>query len=537
MKHFDFKTILPVALSIMLLFIQACSPALAFAQVSTVTILDTTFADELGGKVETSLGTFDDEITDFYVYFGSQITVCGKVGTVDSMLKHFGTIRLNPDGTFDSTFGVNGKSVLSWGVSDYPNSIYMESDGSVLAAGASGLTALAGDQVPSIFYITNSGLADSSFGIDGRIILRYDTSSSGAFTNIFPFSADFVACGGIAGNNSNGSSGFYAVCFTSNGKLDSTFGTNGKAFIPVQVHSVSGFLSANSYIIFCGVTDVSGEPIIVLGRLTPSGHADSTFGINGVKNTGIVLTAGTSITAAVEQDLKLLIAVPLAGPSQTIPFTLARFTTDGDLDTTYGTNGFSNIPIAPVATARGINIANSGETVINGSANGTLEHCATARIKQSGVPDQAFNRTGMDVIDVDNGLYSNYLLKFDAIGGKRYIGIGGTRQNGKLEFLVARFRDDTEQSAVNITPAEDSEIVLYPNPASTNVTIESGAQSFQNLRILDALGRETVLPEVWSQSADEKECSLCVSDLPDGIYYCIADCGGVRSVQKLIIAH
>ncbi|MDP4199350.1 MAG: T9SS type A sorting domain-containing protein [Bacteroidota bacterium] len=538
MKSFSCPSIGSITACLFLLLAPIAFPIIASAQTSIIAIVDTTFAQAMGGKVETALGAYDDEATDFYVYFGSKITVCGKVGTADPALERFGVIRLNPEGTFDSTFGTNGRAVLSWGPSDYPNRIYMQPDMTVLAAGVSGLTDLAGDQVPALFKIKSNGEPDSSFGTNGRAVLRHDAASRGEFRNLFPAGNAFIACGSITANSANGSTGFYAVRFGPAGSPDSAFGTNGMGFLPSNVHSVSGFLSKNATVIFTGVLETGGKSVIALGRLTASGQPDSSFGVNGVKNTGIVLTADTEIVSAIQQNFDLLVAAPLQGASQTRPFTLVRFTSDGAIDSSYGTYGLSTIPIAPYATARGINIANNGKTVVNGSVGRTIEQSATARIDLEGVPDPTFNRTGMAVIDLDHGLYSNYLIQFVGIGGKHYMGFGGTRQNGKLNFMVARFKDDTVRSDVRIAQPVRGSFQCYPNPASNEVTITAASGSIQGLSVLlNALGRSIVSSESPRVSLDPGARSLDVSDLPNGLYYCIIESSGIRSMQKFIVAH
>lgn len=523
----------PIVSLFLAVFLLFLIPLAGFAQVVTVAIVDTTFAFAMGGKVETSLGDFNDEATDLDVLFDSKITVCGKVGTADSTVKKFGIIRLNAIGTFDSTFGVNGKSVLNWGVSDYPNDMYLPGEGSIFAVGSTATVAGLATSQPSAYRLKSDGSADQSFGTDGHVLFSYDDQSHGEFISLFPEDTTLIACGSVVANSPGGANGFYAVRFRWNGMLDPNFGVAGKAFLPISVHSVNGFLSKSATITFTGVMDSNGQSYVILGRLTPSGQPDATFGVNGILNTGIILTAGTEIKSAIQQDFKVNCALPMLDASQNRPFTIVRFLSTGVVDSAYGTNGFVTVPIAPQAKCYGMNIANNGKTVINGSAFDGHEQSASARLDLVGLPDLSFNKTGMAVVDVDKGAYSNYLIRFVGMGLKRYMSIGGSIQQGKKMFLVARFKDDTVKTGGVTINSSHQDNFLYPNPATTSVTIESKATVVE---IIDGMGRAVSLP-IYSESAGEGMRRVAdISGLANGIYYCLFKTGNERTVQKFLIS-
>jgi uncharacterized delta-60 repeat protein len=499
----------------------------ASAQVVTVAVVDTTFASAMGGKVETAFLGYGDEATDLDVLFDGKITVCGKVGDLDSGIKHFGIIRLNANGTFDSSFGTNGKAMPLWGMSEYPNDIYLPGEGSIFAVGASLYTSV----IPTLFRLKSNGSTDNSFGVGGIRPVSYDEHSSGEFSNMFPEDTTYIACGYIRAVNESGHSGFYAVRFKSNGESEPSFGTNGMAYIPVSVHSAMGFLLKDGLILFSGVMDSNGQSVVVLGRLTAKGLPDETFGNHGLLNTGIVLTAGTEMKSAIQQDFKIDCAIPMLGPNNTRPFTIVRFLPTGMVDSSYGQNGFVTVPISEQTTCYGINIANNGKAVINGSAmvNGH-ENSASTRIDLVGLPDLSFNKTGMAVVDVDNGAYSNYISRFVGIGLKRYMAIGGSIQNGKNKFLVARFKDDTVKIGGVSMSGTNPSVHLWPNPATTSISIDA---SVEHLQIIDALGREVIVP-LMNDNAEHSVLSL--DTIPNGVYYCSGNIGARRFTEKFIVA-
>ncbi len=518
------------------------------AQPKIIVSIDTAYAHT--GKVEIPLSGFGDEITDFYGVFPdiqdvSNVTICGKIGTADPKIKQIGLIQLTPKGKFDSTFGKFGKTILNWGVSDYPNFMLVTADNSsdIFLAGASKLSSSDADQIPAIYKFKKNGNPDSSFGGDGHVAERYDTASSGEFTNIYTEDTTFLACGNSIANSQNGHDGFCAMRFFANGKLDPAFGIGGKAIIPVRIHSVSGFLTRNASITFIGVADKidSQPPVIlpiVLARFTSKGLPDSTFGTNGIMTTSKLVneTFGTMVVG-MQPDYKIVAAIPPIGISGLMPVTLVRFTSEGIIDSAYGTNGFTAVAFTVgESRARGINIAKNAKTVVAGSAVGALEQCATSRSNLDGSPDITLNQIGTAVVDVDSGAYSNYLIRFVGIGLKRYIGVGASIHNGISQFLIARFKDDTLQTGSVSTTDNNSQISLYPNPSSKSITIQTSEGVFGNIEITDELGKKIEITKS-DYSVDLKTCSLDISQLPNGLYYCSVQIGKEKIIRKFIVAH
>lgn len=515
----------------------AILPARIFAQQTIVAVLDTAFAS--GGKVEFGLSDFGDEATDLYGVFPdmkstSVITVCGKVGTSDPLVKKFGLVRLKANGTFDPSFGVAGKMIRTWAVSDYPNKMFViASDSSMIFAGASNSSGLENDELPSLYSLNKSGIPDSSFGGDGHVALRYDATSHGSFNNLYQESGNFLGTGSLISNNSNGPSGFCAMRVKPDGTFDSTFGIFGKSLISLRVHSVTGYLTQNASITFIGVVDTNGQSVVFLGRMTAKGSIDSTFGNVGILNTEISLTAGTTLISGVQPDYKIVAALPMQGPSQTKPFTLIRFKTDGSPDSTYGTAGYVVVPVAPEAEPKGITIANNGKTVVTGDALGNLTKTAISRSNVDGSPDISFNMTGMVVLDIDTNTYSNYLSKLVGIGLKRYIGIGGSVHNGKNQFLIVRLKDDTLQTG-SVIAEKNHPSLIYPNPVVSNCTVSSD-YVIDNITILDELGRNATAADI--ARTNEYTFSVDMGRLLPGVYYYIVRQGSGKSTGKIVVTH
>jgi uncharacterized delta-60 repeat protein len=527
-------------------FCLISTSSLIFAQQKIIFAIDTSFAH--GGKLELSLSGFGDEAVDFYGLFPDQllqnkITVCAKLGMANPSLKQFGLFRLNPDGTYDNSFGNGGKVMMNWGISDFPTGLLVSTDlsANIILPGMSATTARSEDHLPAVFKFTKNGKPDFSFGGDGHVTGRFDDASGGIFTNVYFEDSAYLAVGGI--NDVLSYKGFYAMrFFAKDGKIDSAFGNNGRAFLPYRLHNIYGFLTQDETITFIGEsTPVDSDPpraiSIILGRMKQNGTPDSTFGKNGILETGVVFSEfnGSSMVAAMQPDNKIIAALPPNGVSLQMPLQIVRFTTTGKIDSAYGTNGFVTAGFGPAgALPRGLNVAKNGKSTVSGSTLGNLQQCAATRRNVDGSPDLSYNQTGTAILDVDSGLASNYLTHLVGIGNKRYIGIGSSIREGINTILIARFKDDTLQTG-GVAYSEDHEIKLYPNPANTMIEIESPHEFVGEAAIIDGLGRKVKSFKANNLSSGHSSCDI--SALDNGIYYLSAQSGKGKIIQKIIVLH
>jgi hypothetical protein len=211
--------------------------------------------------------------------------------------------------------------------------------------------------------------------------------------------------------------------------------------------------------------------------------------------------------------------------------------TTGGIDSSYATNGIAQIAFSPgVATSNGINIANNGKTVISGVADIGLGNCATARLNVDGSPDITFNLTGHAVLDVDSGVAPNYLLRFTAIGQKRYIGYGGSVRNSKNEFMIARFHDVAESSVRSENTASSFSLQIIPNPVNRSFTVQTSG-GVSEITIIDALGRERMRIDQHDEAGEMTSTPINASSFVNGLYYCLVKRGTDQIVEKFIVAH
>ena len=290
--------------------------------------LDTTFGTS--GYTILSPGT-DDFIYTLAIDSSGRIVV-GGVATIGSY--SFALARLTPTGSLDSTFGTNGFNTTTLGTNDSIQSIAIDSSGRIIVGGNS---TIGGVPKFTLARYTPNGAIDTSFATNG-----YNTTSPGTNDSInsiaFDGSGNIVA-GGTA--TVGGVTGFAVARYTSNGALDTSFGTNGfnTTTRGTGDYIASIAIDASGRIVAGGNSTIGGNNVFTVARYLSNGSVDSTFGTNGFNTT----TPGTSDyinSIALDSSGKIVGAgsATLGGATVTA---VARYTSNGALDSTFGTNGIN----------------------------------------------------------------------------------------------------------------------------------------------------------------------------------------------------
>ena len=178
-------------------------------------------------------------------------------GTKEDML----VIRLNQDGTLDSSFGTNGSFVWSspGDNPDYANNLALQTDGKIIVTGAASTGS--GFQMTTMRLLP-SGLLDTGFGQHGMV--SYDGLTG---KDAYPYGVLIQQDGKIvvAGSSANSAGNKDAVVlrYTADGQLDPFFGgagllvfassgggddvANGLALQPDQALLVTGYTNNGQY--------------------------------------------------------------------------------------------------------------------------------------------------------------------------------------------------------------------------------------------------------------------------------------------------
>ena len=329
--------------------------------------LDSSFG--VGGKVVTDFNSVSNGITKIVLQSDGKIVAGGYVqldtGNEPTSVYapiRFAFARYNSDGSLDDTFGANGKVVSDFGHRvEFINSLAVQSDGKIVAAGTVG-SELTGFSFAVARYNVNGSL-DTSFGTNGLTTTIFNANSYSLIRSVVLQSDGKIVVGGESeadvadGTHSN----FALARYNTNGTLDTTFGSGGKTTTDFNLsyEKLSRLiLQSDGKIVAGGSTDNrsnNNSDDVALARYNTNGALDTTFGNGGKVVTNLNLTnsygsTDNAYSIALQSDGKIVAGGRISEYSVTTKFALQRYNTDGTLDSGFGSGGI-------ITTGWGVNNA------------------------------------------------------------------------------------------------------------------------------------------------------------------------------------
>ena len=195
----------------------------AVAQAGTV---DPTFGTS--GKVTTDVNHYDGARKVFVLSDG-KILVVGQSASVGFHIYSPGEmmVRYNSDGSLDTSFGTGGK--VFGGASFEVRDALLQPDGKIVLAGGSNPT---WNTPADDFLITRynpNGTRDTSFGVNGYVTTSFGGGREGVNAIVLIPGGKLMAFGATGGNTSTQGT-IDMARYNSDGSLDATFGTGGTLF-------------------------------------------------------------------------------------------------------------------------------------------------------------------------------------------------------------------------------------------------------------------------------------------------------------------
>ncbi len=378
--------------------------------------------------------------TDAYVFNVVKIQANGKIIAGGSFDGHAVVIRYNDDGTLDTTFAGDGVFTIEDGT-NYTSAVDMvvQSDGKILL-----LTNFQGTTSDyRITKLNTNGTLDSTFGTLGSFYA--DLGSSENAKSIILQADNKIVVGGELYNTAT--RGFLAR-HNVNGTLDTTFNTVGYKIINFPGASFSSILctvslQADGKIVFCGRTTVSNVRKLVVGRVNTNGSADTTFDSDGFALT----TAGVGDSSGngkikVQSDGKIVVLERSAvhQPTTNRSVLLHRYNANGTLDTSFSSDGILEYSYFSY-NDYGDDFNFVGNTIL--VSGNTMEtpfkvSIALARFTTDGNFDDNFSGDGKSVINIPYAAYDDASTSLIQPDGKILVA-GKSFFNDGTYFSVARF--------------------------------------------------------------------------------------------------
>jgi len=289
---------------------------------------------------------------------------------------------------------------------------------------------------PKFLSAQTAGTLDPTFGSGGRVTTFFggDGLNGDNGRSVVVQKDRKIVVGGST-TNLDDTTDFALARYNSNGTLDATFGTGGKVKTTFANFDFVGALALQSdgKIVAAGMTIVNFSPSFALARYNSNGTLDTTFGIGGRVITGFGGPA-QAFAECVQADGKILVA-GYAHLAEGWDFAVARYNSNGTLDATFATGGKKTIPFGTVSSAQvnGLAIQLDGKIVVAGAANlPTAGDFALARLNSNGSLDTTFG-TGGKVVTNLGGNDEVFGVALQADGKIVAAGMTGA------DFVLARY--------------------------------------------------------------------------------------------------
>lgn len=337
-----------------------------------------------------------------------RILVCGRFWE-DFVSYWYGTfiVRYMPDGTLDQSFGENGKVAVIG--SGYPHGnpavgadMALQTDGKIILIGQETIA-----EGIIVQRYTSGGALDTTFGNNGRTVVSGVAFEEGSSITVQP-DGKIV---GVGWEYNPFITPYYDAILVfrlnMNGSLDNSFGGTGVVTIEDGYDGPEVIVQPDGKILVVGTllnfADIPST--LMLARYNANGSLDPNFGTGGRVLQRINQMDSIPSGAALQPDGKIVVAGSIYSDSAYQPF-FARFNADGSPDTGFGTNGVLLVERSFFKLPNTVLLDDKGRIVASGNAyDGAsgYDGFSLLRITSSGSLDPSFGVGGRSVFPINAG--------------------------------------------------------------------------------------------------------------------------------------
>jgi uncharacterized delta-60 repeat protein len=447
----------------------------------------------------------------------------GKLITIDGGgdYTHSTLMRINTDGSLDTTFGENGIATFDRSPKgEQLNDIMLTPDGHILMAGYENTDTFVTGYVRRL---NADGSLDTTFGDGGTVTFDFNSTERGTMLSKLAMTSDGrILVEGKQFNDNGESVGLARL--NSDGSFDTTFGDGGKIeFGQAAINSMnqmvvapngSIFIAGSQYHFDANNVDISTAMVM---KLNADGTPDTSFGTGGTVRTSLGGMASFFNSLALDADGRLVLAGFVNnGPDDmgnAEQGSVIRLNTDGSFDTTFGDNGVVRVgsgAVDSLSTLNHILVQSDGKLIGEGLLNynykqdGATREFTLFRFNSDGTPDSNFASDGV--------LQTQFMSGQDAASqdlaidpsGKLLVWGGGNFADDGSRIVVARFdvggisqATPPAQNSNGDQPPQDTSKASAPLPPApaTNSNVEPVPNSNHVISILSDNKDDLLQPE------------------------------------------
>ncbi|HRI21457.1 MAG TPA: delta-60 repeat domain-containing protein, partial [Panacibacter sp.] len=226
------------------------------------------------------------------------------------------------------------------------------------------------------------------------------------------------------------------------GALDKTFGTEGivisKTF---NAGCEATAIQADGKIIAAGAGGYNGVGGFFLARYNTDGTLDSNFGDKGRVITDFIETGSSRIESVAALPNGKILAAGFFAPSSLVDIVLLQYNANGNLDSSFGENGIVITDIAKYDYIYDMAIQPDGKIIVAGDrrkSDNDNKTSFTVRYMPDGNLDESFGDNGIALTSYNASIdITTVALQTD---GK--IVLGGIYHSGEDEFMLVRYQSN-----------------------------------------------------------------------------------------------
>ncbi len=346
--------------------------------------------------------------------------------------------RLLPDGQPDLSFGNMGIVITDLGQPELCNAVYEQEDGTLLAAGRSGTFywwTFSGSSV--IIRYMPDGTLDTSFGVNGIVLGNLDSIQYGMLVvqedqKILALSRPTSSVNGFVAP-------IVMVRYTKEGVIDSSFAIDGKLVLDTTLVVDKIKVLQDGSILLLGSRLIGSTPfgwaqygLPLVYRYFPDGQPDPGFGYNEYDSTRIAVS-----DMLIQGDNKLLLCGAYDADAM-----LFRYLADGQVDNAFGESGMLTLDFGKNGSCWNVLGQADGSFLLAGTKSEITydSDIILARRLSDTDPDPGFGaiETPGKVI-IDFGMDNHVIAEAMAIEPNRDIAVAGSIDKNMVLF---QFRPD-----------------------------------------------------------------------------------------------
>lgn len=441
--------------------------------------------------------------------------------------------RINQDGTLDTGFGAGGVKVLDIdGNQDRVSGLHLLPDGKILVLLESFYRSF-------LIQLNPDGSYDTSFGNAGILSIPTNNSEQANALliqgdNKILILSDYVL--------SNKYVVTVRRCNT-DGTLDASYGDNGRVTLenlPQFFYAPFGALQADGKLVLSGTYGYLNSSGYLVVRLNTDGTLDNSFSGDGIflKTLGNVANPAVPESIALKSDGTIYLGGAAPG-STDVSLTILSLTANGTTTPGFGFGGLAQVSFGTYATAKSLVLQPDGKIIAAGFKyiDQTSSNFMLARLNTNGTLDPTFGNAGKVLLSPFASDYNLEIFAQSALAPNgSLVCLGWVREthnfadSSEVHFSAHRFLTGITVKAEEPSALfQDSKAIpnLLSAQASINLEYTLTKSSSVNASLFDETGNwiKTLIPNTMHGEGRQNEVCTLPQDLPAGIYYIVLDSG------------